>query len=170
MSEPKTPGRGPEDEPATAEEEAAAAALRRALGDGEPAGSARAEVESAALLGFSRDAGALAPERAEAVLRRVLEPPAAPRAAAAPAPARRRRAVWRWAVPAAACAAAAAALLVVGLRGGGAGLPAGPPALLRAQLEAGRGGPAAGAALEREMGAYRERLYATLTDRYQRRR
>jgi hypothetical protein len=101
MSDEKRPGGAPVDEPPTAEEEAAAATLRRALEDGEAAGPAQVEAEAAALLGFSRDAGALAPDRAEAVLRRVLESSSAP----VRRPARRTR--WRWLVPAAAKVASA---------------------------------------------------------------
>jgi len=113
---------------------------------------------------------ALAPERAEAVLRRVLEAaPGRPQAGRPAARHRPGRAVWRWVVPAAAaCAAAAALLLAVSLRAPSAGLPAPSRELLRAQLAAARGGPAAGAALEKEMGAYRERMYATLGHRYRR--
>jgi hypothetical protein len=165
MSDERRPGRPQGDEPATAEEEAAAAALRRALEDGEAAGPARAEAEAAALLDFSRDAGALPAERAAAVLRRVLGPE--PERAASPR--RPRRLLWRWLVPAAAtCAAAAAVLLALSLRAPGPGLPAPPRALLQAQVAASRGGPGAGSAVEKEMGAYRERIYATLGKRYTR--
>jgi hypothetical protein len=169
MSEEKRPGGPLEDEPPTAEEEAAATALRRALEEGEAAGPARAEAEAGAFLAFSRDAGALAPGRAAAVLRRVLDAtPVAP----APVPVRQRpaRRPWRWALPAAACAAAAALLLALSLRTPKVGLPPPPRALLHAQLAAARGGPVAAPALEREMRAYRERLYATLGHRYPRNR
>jgi hypothetical protein len=172
MSDDDKIGRAPADEPPTAEEAATAAALRRALDLEAAAGPARADVEAAAFLGFSRDAGALAPDRAEAVLRRVLaQPPAeqpaaaAEQPAAAPVRARGRRAAWRWAMPVAACAAAAAALLAVGARRGGTALPAPPAALLRAQVRAARVGGAA-MDLEPEMRAYRQRLFAALGERY----
>jgi len=162
---------------ADAAEEAEAAALARAL-DGEPVPGLDAELETAALLRYARDGGALEEGAARAVRARVLG--AADEGATGDGPpatrrpgrrergrglASRRRSPWRVLGPA--VAAAAAAVRVVVLWRGPGGVPRAPAAdlaLLQAQAAAAQAGR--GAALEGEMRRYRARLFATLGAHY----
>src|SRR5262245_29625100 len=137
-----------EDEPdPTPEELREAEALARALDAQAPdAAAPRDALETAALLRYARDGGALAPERARALAERV-------RAGTRSAPRRR----WRVAaLSALGGSLALAASLLLYLRASGPELAPGPPplALLAAQARAATREPGALAALDLEMRRY----------------
>ncbi|MCK7475968.1 MAG: hypothetical protein MZV49_26290 [Rhodopseudomonas palustris] len=160
MTDEKRPGGAPVDEPPTNEEEAAAAALRRALEaarrPGRPGPRPRRprSSASAAMPGPSRPT-APRPCCGACSNRRRPRPPAGsphPLALARTrgGDLRRRRRADPGADPGTAEQGAARAVR---------------PAA-EGPVAAARGGPAARAALEQEMAAYRERMYATLGKRY----
>lgn len=149
-----------EDEEITDEERREAEALAHAL----ERGSAREDLpedalQTAALLRYGRDGGALPPDRAEAVLSDVLE--AADRIAAR-TPERRRPPRWGWVLGA--VGLAAALMLFVWLRPRGpttaTALPTPDPAVLEARLAGDD------ARFDDAMGDYRGAVYAALEERY----
>jgi len=175
-----------DEEGVTAEEQAQAEALARAL-DGQassPDGAAPADaLETAALLRYAAGDGELDEGRAEAVLD-ALWPPGAQRPgdpSSAPA-LMRARARWRGPALAAALGFAAAAAALLWSRPGAevaapadgpqlqapseaATLPAPPTELLRAQAAAARD-PATRDALDTAMGSYREAVLRRLAAQY----
>ena len=149
------------------EAEALARALERGSADDDLPEEA---LQTAALLRYSADGGALDVERAEAILGDVLEVAAKAKAKRGP-PAEARapwwRLQWRWVLGLSGVATLAILLLFV-LRPGPldpTALPAPAPGLLSAQL-ARVSDPESDAAFDREMGAYRVDVYAALTERY----
>ena len=141
----------------TPEELREAEALARALDAQAPDGAApRDALETAALLRYARDGGALAPERVRALAERV-------RIERARRSRTRRRA--RLVASAIGGALALAASLLLVLRPSSPDLaPPGPPplALLTAQTRAATREPGALAALDVEMQRYRRQLHASL--------
>jgi hypothetical protein len=143
-----------EDADPTPDELREAAALARAL-DGEAPGAAapRDALETAALLRYARDGGALAPERERAIAARLRE--RGPR----------RSRTWRIAAPVLGGSLALAASLLLLLRTGGPELSLDAPlpgALLEAQARAVAREPGALAALDVEMQRHRRELHARL--------
>ena len=147
----------------TAEEQAAADALALAVGgEGGSTNVPTDALETAALLRYSRDGGALPTERRQALLDEILAEARWPSTHGAPGPTRR----WWASLLAGGTAAAAVALLLLMLPpvgGAPSALPPPPVALLRAQGEAVRG---SADALEVEMRSYRHDLYAALSREY----
>lgn len=150
-----------------ADEQQEAEALARALDRGSAeAGLPEDALQTAALLRYQRDGGALSPDRSEAILGDVLSVAdrIADRAAARPEP----RRDWRWLLGA--VGLAAALLLFVWLRPGGEAAPTALPSpdlgLLRAQMARASGGEDADDAFEAEMDNYRGAVYASLEERY----
>jgi hypothetical protein len=168
---------GSVDEGERREAEALARALERGSADED---LPEAALQTAALLRYSADGGALDVERAESILGEVLDASAkaaakkAAKKAAAPAEARMPlwRRGWRWVLGLSSVAALAILLLFL-LRTGAVDpsavdetvLPAPSAGLLSAQL-ARVSAPEADADFDREMGTYRADVYAALTERY----
>jgi len=149
------------DEDFSPEELAEAEALAHAL----DRGSAREHLpegalETAALLRYAGDDGALDEARLDAILEDVLEEAKA----AEREPARAKLAWWKWLLPTTlvGAGATAAALLLVPAKGG-ADLPEPSAALLQAQAKAAAGD---GADLDAEMQTHRGAVFAALEARY----
>jgi hypothetical protein len=137
-----------------------AEALARALdGDGSPAEIPADALETAGLLRASREDAGLDPSRQRAILDKIL-----------PAIKETRRFSWlRWLVPVG--AAAGVLLLVMNIpmyskapQEAAVMLPAPPRSLLMVQARAAQGQELK--ELEKEMRAYRDRMYASLSGKY----
>ncbi|HEX4337057.1 MAG TPA: hypothetical protein VH062_14160 [Polyangiaceae bacterium] len=160
----------PDDEEPTAEELEEAERLARALERGHaPGGVPEDALGAAALLRFSKDGGALEPERAERILEEALS-------RARPPVSKPRRRYTLLGLLGLAAAGAAAFLLVVKTQAPEAAalLPSPPRELLEAQLAAATAKDldeqtaknTALAALDDQTARYRGVLYATLRERY----
>lgn len=160
------------DEDERREADALARALERGSADEDLPEEA---LQTAALLRYSADGGALDVERAEAILGDVLDASAKAAAKKQSAQSEARapwwqagwQAGWRWVLGLSSVAAIAILLLFL-LRPGTVDptvLPAPSPGLLSAQL-ARVSAPEADQDFDREMGTYRADVYAALTERY----
>ncbi len=158
-----------DDEP-TEEELREAEALVRALERGSAQEALPEDaLETAALLAYSRDGGALSDERRAAILDDLLAN------AKLPQPKSTRGPSWlAWLLPAVGVAAAAGVALLVVVTAeratppAAAGLPAPPPALLTAQAAAAGGTRREAEVLGERMQSYRGEVYAALEARYPR--
>jgi hypothetical protein len=148
----------PDDTEPTAEELAEAEALARALERGHGSASEK-DLETAALLRYAKDGGALDPERSEAILHDAL--------ANARPPAKRS---WRIVLFGSFGLAAAAAVALLVLRNEtqvtASALPNPPRALLDAQIRATAGESATLEPLGAELQPYRVAVYSALREHY----
>lgn len=152
-----------QDDDSTPEERAEAEALAHALSRGrDDAALPEDALETAALLRYARDGGALEERDAERILADVLREAR---------PAKKPRTGlfrYRWPLLSVAAAAAVAVVFIRSAADSGieaARLPSPPPTLIQTQLAA-AGENAALAALEREMQDYRVSVYAALGGAY----
>jgi hypothetical protein len=149
----------PDDIEPTAEELAEAEALARALERGHGPTPAK-ELETAALLRYAKDRGALDPEKSELILADALAR-ARPRA---------RKSSWRFVLLGALGLSAAAAAAVLVLQSeqapGASALPVPPRALLDAQVRATAAESASLEPLGAELQPYRVAVYSALKEHY----
>ncbi len=150
----------PDDDPPTPEELTEAEALAQALERGHDRGDVPEDaLATAALLRFSNDGGALAPESNDRILAELL-------AREAPRPARRPLRLTILGLLGVAAAGAASIVLVVrGQAPEPLALPAPPRALLEAQITAANV-PSSLSAIDAETAKYRGVVYAKLRERY----